>query len=123
MRVSRARAKGTTYENQLLSLIRVFAPTVDRAPLKGVNDKGDFVNVPWPIEAKNRVQLRPLEWAKAIKRKAADGTAEPWWWLCFKADDKRTKDSVGDVTMMPTSMAITLAEAYVRSIAPNPTPF
>ena len=93
--MSRARKKGTEGENFFLPrLQRLFGPLVERAPLKGINDYGDYVNVPWLHEAKNTAKPLFQHWFR--KCKAKGGTD---WVLLWKGD-MRTAD--GDpIVMMP----------------------
>lgn len=74
--MSKARQKGTAGENFFLGHLRaVFGDHVERAPLKGVLDHGDFIGVPYLHEAKNTQRPNFLEWARIARKKAA---GEPW---------------------------------------------
>jgi hypothetical protein len=119
-----SRAKGTRWENELRELLRDVCPDVERAPLKGINDAGDFVNVPFPIEAKAHKVPKFLEWVRVIKRKAAlkclddEGSLNPLspihrWWVVY-CPDRRSKDTVGPVALMDAHFAIELLGAWLR---------
>ena len=55
--------KGRKNENHVRdTFLRPIWPTADRVRLKGVNDYGDFINVPWLIEAKWRKKIRGEIW-------------------------------------------------------------
>lgn len=102
--MSRARAKGTVGENFFLRrLRRLFYPLRDptddetspiqRAPLKGVNDMGDFVGVPWLHEAKNTARPLFQQWAATCEAKA------PGNWVLLWKGDMRTKNGAPLVLM------------------------
>lgn len=92
--MSRARAKGTRGENFFLDRLRtLFGPTVERAPLKGTLDQGDFVNVPWLHEAKNTTKPLFLAWART-----ATGKAGTNWVILWKGDLRRGD---GPYVLMP----------------------
>lgn len=66
-----SRAKGTRWEVTLLVLLReVFGPDVHRAPLRGIQDAGDYVGTPLLVEAKSTKAPHFLEWARTAARKA-----------------------------------------------------
>jgi hypothetical protein len=95
--MSKQRTKGTAGENFFLSHLRVlFGAAVDRAPLKGVHDYGDFVNVPWLHEAKNTIKPLFLQWAKICEKKAGQH-----WVLMWKGDLRKGE---GPYVLMPLSM-------------------
>ncbi len=91
-----ARAKGTRWEVALLNRLRgLFGPLVERAPLKGTHDYGDFTGVPWLHEAKHT--LKPLfqQWARVCEAKAGRGWAIVW------KGDTRTRSGNGPYVLMP----------------------
>jgi hypothetical protein len=107
--MSKARAKGTSWEVELLPLLReVFGPHVERAPLKGIQDKGDFVGVPWLHEAKKTDQPRFLLWAKTNAKKS------PRWAILWSGDRRRGD---GPFVMLPLDQYLDLVgrrSEYVR---------
>jgi len=88
--MSKARARGTRGENYFLSrFVLDIWPLADRAPLKGINDGGDYVGVPLVVEAKDQASPRFLLWARQARSKAVRrGTP---WILLYKGD-ARTGD-------------------------------
>jgi len=93
--MSRARQKGTAGENFFLGFLRIaFGPKVERAPLKGTLDYGDFVNVPWLHEAKNTVKPLFLKWASVCEAKAGKD-----WVLLWKGDMRAAGN--GPFVLMP----------------------
>ena len=77
--MSKQRQKGSTWETELLPQLRaVFGPQVERAPLKGVNDMGDFTGTPVLIEAKKTDVPHFLQWAKTCAKKAGVRWAVIW---------------------------------------------
>jgi hypothetical protein len=102
--VSKARAKGTEGENYFLPrLQKLFGPNVSRAPLKGVNDYGDFLGVPWLHEAKNTIKPLFMEWARVATKKA--GSA---WVILWKGDLRRS--GTGPYVVMPIALYELLVE-------------
>lgn len=94
--MSRARAKGTRGENFFLPILRsLFGPRVERAPLKGVQDQGDYTGVPWLHEAKNTARPLFLEWARTATKKAGDQ-----WVVLWKGDLRKNE---GPYVLMPLS--------------------
>ena len=102
--MSKARQKGTTGENYFLVHLReLFGGEVERAPLKGTLDYGDYVNVPWLHEAKNTARPLFQKWFRVCKAKAG------WDWVLLWKGDMRTPD--GDpIVMMPLAKYIELVE-------------
>lgn len=94
--MSKARQKGTAGENHFLAVLRQVWPWAERAPLKGINDHGDYVNVPWLHEAKNVNVPRFLQWARVARKKAAGGR-----WAILWQGDRRTEDGQPLVFMSP----------------------
>lgn len=92
--MSRSRSKGTVGENFFLAHLReLFGPHVERAPLKGTLDYGDFNGVPWLHESKNTVKPLFLQWARICERKAG------WDWVLLWKGDLRKKE--GPYVLMP----------------------
>jgi hypothetical protein len=99
-----SRAKGTAFEVEVLDHLRaIFGPTVERAPLKGVYDKGDYLNVPFLIDAKKTERPLFLEWARQARRKA-DGS----YWAYIYADDRRKASSAGTLALLPMDFFMAL---------------
>lgn len=99
-----SRAKGTKWETELLPwLRRWFGVHVDRAPLKGTQDKGDFIGVPYLHEAKAVEQPRFLEWARSCQRKAGGGA----WVVLWKGDRRK---GLEPLVVMPLSLYDQLME-------------
>lgn len=104
-----SRAKGTRGENYWLMFLRaLFYPSTDidaplhflqRAPLKGTDDRGDFTGVPWIHEAKNTAKPLFLQWARRLRLKAGDD-----WVLLWKGD-MRSPDGQPLVVMTPAKYA------------------
>lgn len=92
-----SRSKGTKGENFFLPYLRqLFGPQVERAPLKGTNDYGDYVGVPYLVEAKSTTKPLFLLWARTCKRKAGDA------WVLLWTGDRRTEDGE-PLVVMPLS--------------------
>lgn len=93
--MSKARAKGSGWEVALLGPLRRIWPSVDRAPLKGINDYGDFLNADGLLlEAKKTDVPHFLKWAKI----AAAKTGGSGWRIIWSGDQRR-KD--GPFVLMP----------------------
>ena len=108
--MSKARAKGTAGENFFLEHLRaLFGEQVERAPLKGIDDYGDYVNVPWLHEAKNTKKPLFQKWAriceeKVLRREKAEGRAGlgrslGWDWVILWKGDLRKQE--GPYVLMP----------------------
>ncbi len=68
-----SRDKGTRNENRIRDTwLKPIWPDAERQALKGINDYGDFINVPWLIEAKWRKKLggEIFKWAETARVKA-----------------------------------------------------
>lgn len=84
--MSKQRAKGTGWESELLPLLReVFGPQVERSPLKGIQDDGDFVGCGLLVEAKKTDVPHFLAWAKAAQKKRPHGD----WRIVWSGDRRR----------------------------------
>lgn len=93
--MSKARSKGTAGENYFLGFLRIlFGDKVERAPLKGVLDHGDFVNVPWLHESKHTQKPLFLKWARVCEGKS------PKNWVILWKGDLRTPGN-GPFVFMP----------------------
>lgn len=102
--MSRARAKGTRGENYFLQRLRtLFGDQVERAPLKGTLDYGDFTGVPYLHEAKHTVKPLFLEWARKATSKAG---VRPWV-ILWKGDLRKGE---GPYVLMPLALYEALAE-------------
>lgn len=92
--MSKSRSKGTTGENFFLGRLRaLFGDQVERAPLKGTLDMGDYTGVPWLHEAKNTAKPLFQLWARKCQDKAIH-------WVILWKGDLRTKDG-GPYVLMP----------------------
>jgi len=108
--MSRARAKGTTWETELVPILaNLFGPQVDRAPLRGVNDRGDFVGVPWLHEAKSTQVPRFLDWARTAQKKAEN-------WVILWHGDRRKAE--GPYVMMSLELYGKLARCWDYHVGP-----
>lgn len=112
--MSAARQKGTEWESRLLPLLRaLFYPDLDvdleDHPLSragttlGCNDRGDFLGVPWPHEAKKTDVPHFLQWAKVLEKKS------PGRWTILWSGDQRRKD--GPFVMLPLDFYLQLVAA------------
>jgi hypothetical protein len=116
--MSRSRQKGTNGENFFLSTLRrLFGMSVERAPLKGVNDRGDYTGVPWLHEAKNTEKPLFQAWARVAERKAPDGR-----WVVMWKGDLRVKTGNGPYVLMPLSFYEELVEHHPSSEAHGTVP-
>lgn len=106
-----SRAKGTRGENYFLERLRTVWPTVERAPLKGVHDRGDYVNVPFPIEAKCTAKPLFQQWVRTLRFKAAGER----WALLWKGD-RRTSDGA-PVVVIDIDFALELFELWERTLS------
>lgn len=112
--MSAARAKGTAGENFYLPYLRqLFGPQVERAPLKGVQDRGDYVGVPYMVEAKNTAKPLFQLWARVCKKKAGDD------WILMWKGDRRTDDGEPLVLMPLAKYMILELEAQAGRRKPT----
>lgn len=103
--MSRARAKGTAGENFFLGHLRsVFGPQVERAPLKGTLDYGDFTQVPFLCESKHTLKPMFQQWARVAEKKTKGAH-----WAVFWKGDLRTTNGNGPYVLMPLSLFKELA--------------
>lgn len=104
--MSKQRAKGTAWESELLPLLRkVFGPRVERNPLKGSADDGDFAGCGVLVEAKKTDVPHFLAWAKAAQKKRPDGD-----WRIVWSGDRRKGD--GPFVMLPLDEWLRLEHYY-----------
>jgi hypothetical protein len=101
-----ARAKGTKWETALLPRLRaLFGDQVERAPLKGVHDHGDFLGVPFLHEAKSTQKPLFQAWARICEVKAGKA-----WCVLWKGDG-RSKTGNGPYVLMPLELYELLVDA------------
>lgn len=107
--MSKARRKGTDYENWLRDkYLRLVWPNAERAPLRGVNDRGDFDHVGgFVIEAKKRNKWDLPAWMRSTQKKVPPG-AHPDGWMIWFAGDKRKGELTQDYVVMPATLATRL---------------
>lgn len=106
-----ARKKGTAGENFFLARLRLlFGNQVERAPLKGTADMGDYVNVPWPHEAKNTAKPMFQAWARVLERKAGNR-----WVLMWKGD-MRKLHGMGPYVLMPLALYEELIQVFTEPV-------
>lgn len=104
--MSKARAKGTSGEQFFKThLIEVFGPQVERAPLKGTLDYGDFVGVPWLHESKSTTRPSFMEWARIATKKTKGGP----WAILWKGDLRKGD---GPYVVLPLEHYKTLVYHY-----------
>ena len=127
--MSKSRRIGTNAENHYLEVyIKPVFPNAQRAPLKGANDYGDYLNVDgYLIEAKKRKRLQgeivgwvntaisKTRWA-AHKRLVGQGAYRPGSemvravaardhpWTIFFSGDRRNDPDI-DLAIMPAALA------------------
>ena len=106
------RQKGTGYENHTRDkYLEEIWPQAERAPLKGINDFGDFINVDgWLIEARNRKTWALPAWIRGVYKKLEriDRNKQDKWMLIFKADKRG--DLSDDYVLMSASQAFSLIQ-------------
>lgn len=116
---NRARAKGTRYEVELLTILReTFGPGVERAPLKGTADCGDFVGTPVLVEAKSTKVPKFLEWARVATRKAEEHRRSKWWILLWHGD--RRTESGQELAVIPVDMLFDLLQCFYGYLNEDP---
>ncbi len=106
------RAKGTDFEVHVDEVyLKEIWPDVERAPLKGINDFGDFVNVDgWLIEARNRKTWALPAWIRGVYSKLErEGRSNIHrWMLVFKADKRGPLND--DYVLMSATQAFNLIQ-------------
>ena len=109
--MSKARSKGTAGENFFLAHLRgMFGNHVERAPLKGTLDYGDFVNVPWLHESKSTLKPMFQQWARTAEKKA--GT-KPW--VVMWKGDMRATNGNGPYVLMPLQLYTSIWRAGLEA--------
>ena len=94
-----SKQKGTKWETALLApLRRLFGDKVERSSLSGINDYGDFINVPFLIEAKSTAKPLFQKWARTCEKKAGKA-----WAIIWKGDT-RTPTGNGPYVLMPLEL-------------------
>lgn len=107
---NRPREKGTRYEVALLDDLRlIFGEQVERAPLKGIRDIGDYVGVPVSIEAKNTAVMRLPEWVRRLRLMVGNR-----WAIFWSGGDRRRKDSPGELMIVPAAFGKYLLQLYAK---------
>lgn len=108
------RSKGTLGENFFKPyLVQLFGPQVERAPLKGTQDHGDYVGVPYLVEAKNTKKPLFQLWARVCKKKAGDD------WVLLWSGDRRTED--GEPLVLMPLAKFTILELDAQKGRRKPT--
>lgn len=102
--MGKSTAKGTRYENHVLSKLREVWPEAERSPKKGVDDYGDFVGVPLLVEAKWRKTSRSwriAKWVETAMLKRVRAKEDPKrGWAIALAEDKRSGIPI-DLVVVP----------------------
>lgn len=108
--MNKPRQKGTRGEVYFAERLRRIWPAIERAPLKGTRDAGDYVNVSLPVEAKNTAKPLFLAWARRLKVIVTRDQLPNRWVLCWKGD-ARTVD--GEALMVvPLDFGLELLELW-----------
>jgi hypothetical protein len=75
--VSRARAKGTSWETKVIEYLRQWWPYAERRALHGAADKGDVSGiVSVCIECKSHASWKPGEWLRELDAEMANAAAD-----------------------------------------------
>lgn len=111
---NRPRQIGTRYEVELLAQLQSIWPTAERAPLKGIRDRGDYTGVPMPVEAKNTKALAVPEWARRLNKVT---TGAPVWVLFHSGRDRRLASSHGELMVVPAAFGRSLLAAWAEKHA------
>ena len=96
--MSKEKAKGTTWESEIVTYLHKWWPAVKRQPLQGKHDQGDIDLFPWAcIEAKNQQRLAISEWLDEANREGKNRNS----WLNVVWHHRPRKASPGNayVTM------------------------
>jgi hypothetical protein len=113
--MSASRAKGTRGENYFLGpLRRIFGDHVDRSPLRGIHDFGDFTGT-GGLLVESKHTLKPLfqQWARICEKKAGKR-----WVLLYKGDT-RTSTGNGPYALMPLDLFEEMASTWVERGGPE----
>jgi hypothetical protein len=106
------RKKGTSWETQLVPRLQaMFGEQVQRAPLRGIHDHGDFVGVPWLHEAKSTAKPLFQAWARVAEAKAK---GEPW--VIIWKGDQRVRTGNGPYVLMPLGTYEALVSLSDRAV-------
>ncbi len=109
MGVSKARAKGTKFENEVLAGLQTIWPDADRA--KAGNPSNDFHGTPFPIEAKHRKRWEIPKWVRLL-RGAAGG--DDRWALVVASGDRREAESPGTLMVVDWEFGQELLRRWVE---------
>lgn len=93
-----SKQKGTKWESELLLRLRRIWPQAERSSLAGINDYGDYINVPYLIEAKSTQRPMFQQWARKAEKKAGKAWAIVWH------GDRRAKTGNGPYVVMPLEL-------------------
>ena len=104
--MSKARAKGTKFENEVLDGLRAFWPDSDRA--KSGNPSNDFHGTPFPVEAKHRKRWEIPEWVRRIQAAAGGGNQ----WALVVASGDRRKSGTSTLMIVDWEFGQELLEAW-----------
>jgi hypothetical protein len=99
--VSKARQKGTQFENEIVALFNDNGFTARRIEQKGIYDEGDVKVTESKIlfECKAQETMRLPEWIRKARKKNPD-------WVIFYKDDRRFADSVGSIAVMDADLFV-----------------
>ncbi len=114
--VNKARAKGTRFENELLTYLQTVWPFCDRA--KANNESNDFHGIPFPVEAKHRKRWDIPRWCRALQAVAGDGER---WALVAAPGDRRSSEAPPTVMVVPLPFGIELLDHWERNRGPLPS--
>lgn len=112
--------KGTTFENHIRdTYLRPIWPKAERAPKRGIMDRGDFDHCNgYIVEAKHRKRWDIGEWIRTVLRKQQRHDPAAPWVIVF-AGDKRTAINM-DLVVMPAEQYFHQLKALV-SASPSAT--
>lgn len=103
-----AKSKGTSFENEVVELLRPIWPQADRA--KAGNPSCDVIGVPIPVEAKHRKAWDLKGWVRKIR-----AVAPTHRWAIFAADgDRRKAESVGTLMVIDAQFGAELLAHWQR---------
>ena len=102
-----AKAKGTSFENEVCELLRTIWPDTDRA--KAGHPSHDFHGPPFPIEAKHRARWAIPDWVRRIKVVAG---GDDRWALVVASGDRRKAGSAGTLMVVDISFGMELLRAW-----------
>lgn len=94
-----SKQKGTKWETELLPILRgLFGGRVERSSLSGIHDYGDYINVPFLVEAKSTKTPMFQAWARKCEKKAGKA-----WTIIWKGD-RRVQTGAGPYAVMPLEL-------------------